>query len=162
MQLGEILKFAGRPEEAVASLEEYVASATGEDVEAVGKLIAVVKDQSLPSGTAELVRPVEKKVFTLDEARGVLPRVKELTSDAVFRYARLGEGSGSDEARQGIVRDWAKEVLSLGVEIKGLGLSGGSLDILTHELLEGRLGTAELARLVHGYEEGFSGRLPLQ
>jgi hypothetical protein len=155
---GLALLKAGRPEEAVASLEEYVESATGEDVEAVGKLIAVVKDQSLPSGTAELVRPVEKKVFTLEEARDMLPRVKELTSDAVFRYARLGESSGAEKERQNIVRDWARELLSLGVEIKGLWLvdfdSGAGYYCWKYP--------EPSLDFFHGYEEGFAGRLPLQ
>lgn len=152
---GLVLLKAGRPQEALAALEEYVSSASGEDVEAVGKLIAVVKDQS---GGAELVRSTEKKVFSLDEARTVLPRVKELTSDAVFRYARLGEGEGSEEERQVVVRDWAREVLSLGAEIKGLWLvdfdSGAGYYCWKYP-------EPSLDHF-HGYEEGFSGRLPLQ
>lgn len=152
---GLVLLKAGRPEEALAALEEYVASASGEDVEAVGKLIAVVKDQA---GGAELVRPAEKRVFSLGEARTVLPKVKELTSDAVFRYARLGEGESSDEERQGIVRDWAREVLSLGAEIKGLWLvdfdSGAGYYCWKYPETS--------LEYFHGYEEGFAGRLPLQ
>ena len=155
---GLVLLKAGRPDEALAALEEYVSSASGEDVEAVEKLIGVVREQTLPSGGAELVRPTEKKVFTLDEARTVLPRVKELTSDAVFRYARLGDGSGAEELRQVVVRDWAKEVLSLGVEIKGLWLvdfdSGAGYYCWKYPETS--------LEYFHGYEEGFAGRLPLQ
>jgi regulator of sirC expression with transglutaminase-like and TPR domain len=155
---GLVLLKAGRPQEALAALEAYVASATGEDVEAVDKLIGVLREQALPSGGAELVRPAEKKVFTLDEARTVLPRVKELTSDAVFRYARLGDAVGAEEQRQVVVRDWAKEVLSLGAEIKGLWLvdfdSGAGYYCWKYPETS--------LEYFHGYEEGFAGRLPLQ
>jgi regulator of sirC expression with transglutaminase-like and TPR domain len=155
---GLVLLKAGRPQEALAALERYVQSATGDDVEAVGKLISVVRDQANPASAAELVRPVEKKVFTLDEARSVLPKVKDLTSDAVFRYARLGDGSGAESERQIVVRDWAREVLLLGAEIKGLWLvdfdSGAGYYCWKYP--------EPSLEYFHDYEEGFAGRLPLQ
>jgi hypothetical protein len=85
--------------------------------------------------------------------------VKEITSDAVFRYARLGETSSeSDEERQGIVRDWAREILSLGVVIKGLWLvdfdSGAGYYCWKYP--------EPSLEYFHGYDEGFAGRLPLQ
>jgi len=107
----------------------------------------------------ELVRPVEKRIFTLGEARSLLTRVKELTSEAAFRYARLGEGAGEIEAeRQEIVRSWAKEILALGCEIKGLWLvdfdSGAGYYCWKYP-------EPSLDHF-HSYEEGFAGRLPLQ
>ncbi|HYN19539.1 MAG TPA: DUF2203 family protein, partial [Thermoanaerobaculia bacterium] len=84
--------------------------------------------------------------------------VKELTSEAAFRYARLGEGGETEEERQGIVRSWANEILALGCEIKGLWLvdfdSGAGYYCWKYP-------EPSLDHF-HGYEEGFSGRLPLQ
>lgn len=158
---GLLLLKAGRSEDALRSLEAYVENTSGEDVDAVTKLIAIVREQALPSEGAELVAgaPAEKHIFTFDEAKSLLPKVKEITSDAVFRYARLGEASSeSEEERQGIVRDWAREILSLGVVIKGLWLvdfdSGAGYYCWKYP--ESSL------EYFHGYDEGFSGRLPLQ
>jgi regulator of sirC expression with transglutaminase-like and TPR domain len=155
---GLLLLKSGRSEEALSALESYVASGTGDDREAVGKLVAVVKEQASSVG-AELVRPVEKRIFTLQEARSLLARVKELTSEAAFRYARLGEGGGEiEEERQRIVRGWAKEILALGCEIKGLWLvdfdSGAGYYCWKYP--------EPALDHFHGYEEGFAGRLPLQ
>jgi len=155
---GLLLLKSGRAEEALAELEAYVSSTTGEDAEAVGKLIAILRGGALPSAGAELLRPAAKKVFTLGEARAALPRVRELTSDAVFRFARLGEGGEAETERQEIVADWAREVLSLGAEIKGLWLvdfdSGAGYYCWKYP--------EPSLEYFHGYEEGFAGRLPLQ
>jgi regulator of sirC expression with transglutaminase-like and TPR domain len=158
---GLLLLKGGHSVEALRALEQYVESTSGEDVEAVTKLIAIVREQALPSEGAELVggTPAEKHIFTFEEAKSLLPKVKEITSDAVFRYARLGETSSeSDEERQGIVRDWAREILSLGVVIKGLWLvdfdSGAGYYCWKYP--------EPSLEYFHGYEEGFAGRLPLQ
>lgn len=157
---GLLLLKLGRPEEALADLEAYVEAVPGEDSDAVAKLIVIVRDQSLPSSGSEQVtaEAVEKKLFTLDQVREVLPRVREITSDAVFRYARLGEEAESEEERQGIVRDWAREVLSMGAEIKGLWLvdfdSGAGYYCWKHP--------EPSVEYFHDYGEGFAGRLPLQ
>lgn len=158
---GLLLLKGGRSAEALKALEAYVEGTSGEDVEAVTKLIGIVREQALPSEGAELVGgvPAEKHIFTFDEAKSLLPKVKEITSDAVFRYARLGEGSSeSDEEKQGIVREWAREILSLGVVIKGLWLvdfdSGAGYYCWKYP--------EPSLEYFHGYEEGFAGRLPLQ
>jgi regulator of sirC expression with transglutaminase-like and TPR domain len=155
---GLLLLKAGRTEEAVSTLDAYVESATGEDVEAVRKLIAIVREQALASDKSDAA-PSERKVFTLDEARTLLPRVREITSDAVFKYARLGEGGGEIETeRQTVVREWAREIASLGVEIKGLWLvdfdSGAGYYCWKYP--------EQSLEYFHGYDEGFAGRLPLQ
>ena len=62
----------------------------------------------------------ERKVFTLEEARALLPQVRELTSEAVARYTSL-PGELEDE-RESVVQDWMRQVRSLGLEIKGLWL----------------------------------------
>jgi regulator of sirC expression with transglutaminase-like and TPR domain len=151
---------SGRTEEALVALEAYVAGATGEDAEAVQKLVDVVRERGLTSSGAELVvlTSPQKKIFTLEEARSLLPRVKEITSDAVFKFARLAEGEETEEERQGVVGDWAREILALGAEIKGLWLvdfdSGAGYYCWKYP-------EASL-EYFHGYEEGFAGRLPLQ
>jgi regulator of sirC expression with transglutaminase-like and TPR domain len=157
---GLLLLKSGRTAEALAALETYVESASGEDADAVQKLIRVVRERGLTSGGAELVTlsSQQKRIFTLEEARTVLPRVKELTSDAVFKFARLAETEESEEERQTVVGEWAREILALGAEIKGLWLvdfdSGAGYYCWKYP-------EASL-EYFHGYEEGFAGRLPLQ
>jgi hypothetical protein len=156
---GLLLLKGGRSEEALRELESYVAASSGEDAEAVGKLIAIVRDGIDAAGNLRIHGDSsEKKIFTLDQARQVLPRVCEITSDAVSRYARLGAGDEAEEERQNIVRDWVRAVASLGAEIKGLWLvdfdSGAGYYCWKYP--ESSL------EYFHGYEEGFGGRLPLQ
>ena len=156
---GLLLLRLKRPEEAIAVLEEYVAAAEGEDREAVARLIAVVRDRglsavgNLDSGPAE-----KKRIFTLIEAREMLPRVRELTSDAFSRYSELGEDADAEDDREEIVRGWIERLSALGVEIKGLWLvdfdSGAGYYCWKYP-------EASLDYF-HGYEEGFAGRLPLQ
>ncbi|HZI65936.1 MAG TPA: DUF2203 family protein, partial [Thermoanaerobaculia bacterium] len=151
---------SGRTEEALTALESYVGASAGEDAEAVEKLIRVVRERGLAAGGADLVtlNAHQKKVFTLDQARTVLPRVRELTSDAVFKFARLAEDEDNENERQGVVGEWAREILALGAEIKGLWLvdfdSGAGYYCWKYP--ESSL------EYFHGYEEGFAGRLPLQ
>ena len=64
----------------------------------------------------------------------------------------------SENERQGVVGEWARVILSLGAEIKGLWLvdfdSGAGYYCWKYP--EAAL------EYFHGYEEGFAGRLPLQ
>ncbi|HEV8610354.1 MAG TPA: tetratricopeptide repeat protein [Thermoanaerobaculia bacterium] len=157
---GLLLLKSGHSQEALVALEAYVAASSGEDADAVGKLIRVVKERGLTSGGAELVTlsSPQKRIFTLDEARLLLPKVKELTSDAVFKFARLAEAEEAEEERQGVVGEWAREILALGAEIKGLWLvdfdSGAGYYCWKYPETS--------LEYFHGYEEGFAGRLPLQ
>jgi regulator of sirC expression with transglutaminase-like and TPR domain len=157
---GLLLLKSGRTEEALVALDAYVAGSSGEDAEAVAKLIQVVRERGEASGTTELALSgaQQKRIFTLEEARLLLPKVKEITSDAVFKFARLAETEESDEERQGVVGEWAREILALGAEIKGLWLvdfdSGAGYYCWKYP-------EASL-EYFHGYEEGFAGRLPLQ
>lgn len=157
---GLLLLKSGRTEEALGALESYVEGASGEDADAVARLIRVVRERGLTSGGAELVAlsSPQKKVFTLDEARSLLPKVKEITSEAVFRFARVAETEEAEEERQGVVGEWAREILALGAEIKGLWLvdfdSGAGYYCWKYP--------EPSLEYFHGYEEGFAGRLPLQ
>jgi len=153
---GLLLLRCGRTPEAIPSLEAYVAASTGEDVEAVGKLIALLRQQAPEAGLPEEAA-IEKRIFTLDAARGLLPEVREITSAAAARYSQLSEGSETEEERQEIVREWIRRVTSLGVEIKGLWLvdfdSGAGYYCWKYPELS--------LNHFHSYEEGFAGRLPL-
>lgn len=157
---GLILLRLGRAAEAVEALEAYVAAAEGEDREAVVKLVAVVRERELsPEGTGLPPGSSEKKkIFTLEQARETLPRVKDFTSDAYSRYSELGEDADAEDDRQEVVRGWIEQLTALGVEIKGLWLvdfdSGAGYYCWKYP-------EASL-EYFHGYEEGFAGRLPLQ
>ncbi len=150
---GLLLLKTGRTDEAIETLEEYAAAAQGEDAEAVERLIHAARGQE---GERMEAPGHERKVFTLEEARALLPRVRELTSEAISRYTSLpGELEGE---RESVVQDWMRELHSLGLEIKGLWLvdfdSGAGYYCWKYP--EPALGH------FHGYEEGFGGRLPLQ
>ncbi len=160
---GLLLVKCGRPVEAIVYLERFVERAEGEDAETLRRLIAGLKaraegrsdeGEGLPDGESD-DDDKARRVFTLDEARALLPRVKDLTSDAVLRYGQLA--SDLEQERESVVRDWMREVRSLGLEIKGLWLvdfdSGAGYYCWKYP--ESSLNH------FHGYEEGFGGRLPL-
>jgi hypothetical protein len=156
---GLLLVKCGRPEEGIPWLERYVERAEGEDAETLRRLVATLKEggEGRHEEGSEDDEEDEgvKRVFTLQEARALLPRVKELTSDAVLRYGRLsGELEGE---RESVVREWMREIRSLGVEIKGLWLvdfdSGAGYYCWKYP--------EPALNHFHGYEEGFNGRLPL-
>ena len=157
---GLLLLKTGRTDEALAALEGYLAARPGEDADAVRKLVKIVREQTEAGGEQAFLStvPTQRKIFSLDEARQLLPQVQELTSDAVFRYARLGEGEEARDERETVVRDWARSVVALGAEIKGLWLvdfdSGGGYYCWKYP--------ESALEFFHGYDEGFAGRLPLQ
>jgi regulator of sirC expression with transglutaminase-like and TPR domain len=158
---GLLLLKAGRTGEALSALEQYAGEAEGEDAEAVNKLVAVVRERgAAPEGLEGFDATAgPRRTFTLNEARALLPKVRELTEEAAGRYTRLGEGGiETDEARHQVVEEWARQIVALGVEIKGLWLvdfdSGAGYYCWKYP--EPSLGH------FHGYEEGFSGRVPLQ
>jgi regulator of sirC expression with transglutaminase-like and TPR domain len=151
---GMLLLKAGEPEKALRELEAYAASASGEEASEIGRLVAIVRDQ-----TAAPEAPTNRKIFTLEEARALLPRVRAATADAASRYARLGDGGEAVEGeRQEILQTWARDMSALGVEIKGAWLvdfdSGAGYYCWKYP--------EPALEYFHGYEEGFAGRLPLQ
>ena len=153
---GLLLLKCGNEVDAVAPLERYAETAEGEEAETMGRLIATLRTRLARSDeTREEEDEPERRVFTLEEARALWPKVRDLTSEAVLRYGRLSEELETE--REGVVRDWMREVRSLGVEIKGLWLvdfdSGAGYYCWKYP--EPALG------YFHGYEEGFGGRLPL-
>jgi regulator of sirC expression with transglutaminase-like and TPR domain len=147
---GLLLVRCGRLEEAVAALEDYAAGAEGHDEEMTRRLIEAIRAH----GTEALTAP-EKRTFTLDEARALMPKVQKLTADAVERYAKLP--GDLEEARLEVVQQWAEELRTLGLEIKGLWLvdfdSGAGYYCWKYP--------EPALNHFHSYEEGFAGRLPL-
>jgi len=154
---GLLLVKCGRPVEAIVYLERYVERAEGEDAETLRRLIAGLKARAEGRDAEGQDDEDEgaKRVFTLEEARTLLPRVKEITSDAVLRYGQLA--SELEQEREAVVRGWMQEIRSLGLEIKGLWLvdfdSGAGYYCWKYP--------EPALNHFHGYEEGFSGRLPL-
>ena len=153
---GLLLLKCGRGAEAVVALEEYVATAGADDAEPVAKLIETIRESGVGEDEDADEKDPQRKIFTLDEARALLPRVKELTSDAVARFGQL-PGDQENE-RRAIVEGWVGELEALGCEIKGLWLvdfdSGGGYYCWKYP--------EPALDHFHGYEEGFSGRLALQ
>jgi regulator of sirC expression with transglutaminase-like and TPR domain len=151
---GLLLLKCGRNEEALVALEEFVETAGSEDAEPVARLIEAVREgEGAPAGERE--RP-NRRIFTLEQARALLPRVRELTAEAVEGYGRLS-GDLEDE-RRAIVEAWVRELESLGLEIKGLWLvdfdSGAGYYCWKYP--------EPALDHFHGYKEGFAGRLALQ
>jgi len=109
-----------------------------------------------------------RRTFSLEEARQLLPTVKQLTAEAARRVDVLAaelEGLResdpehrrlSDEL-QAVVNTWAREVQSLDVEVKGLWLvdfdSGHGYYCWRYP--------EESVSHYHSYEEGFAGRVKI-
>jgi hypothetical protein len=104
----------------------------------------------------------EKTRFTYAEARALLPRVRQLTGEAHARVERLLDAGASSpqvrEQAQSIVNAWAREMIDLGLEVKGLWLvdfdNGSGYYCWKHP--EPSLDH------YHTYEEGFGGRVRIQ
>jgi regulator of sirC expression with transglutaminase-like and TPR domain len=153
---GLLLLKCGRTEEAIASFETYLASAGAEDAGPIRRLLETVRGGLGRSGEAPEGEASERKIFTFDEAKALLPRVRELTEEAASRYGQLT--ADMEIERHDLVSRWAKELTSLGLEIKGLWLvdfdSGAGYYCWKYP-------EKDLAHF-HSYEEGFAGRVPLQ
>jgi hypothetical protein len=107
-------------------------------------------------------------IFSLQQARELLPRVKHLTADAASRAESLAselERFGEDdparvpisEALREVVNGWATEIRALGVEVKGLWL----VDFDNGEGYYCWQYPEETVSHYHGYDDGFAGRIPI-
>lgn len=109
-----------------------------------------------------------RRIFTYDEALNTFPLVRDLTSAAVRQIEALSANLASreeldsrrdeiEEARERIVHNWAREIVSLGCEVKGIWLvdwdSGDGYYCW-------RFPEAAIA-FFHTYDEGFAGRIPI-
>jgi hypothetical protein len=108
-------------------------------------------------------------IFSLDEARALLPRVRQMTADAVIRAETLAEElqrvPESDPAHaqlsaalNEIVNGWAEAIRALGVEVKGLWL----VDFDNGDGYYCWKYPEETVAHYHGYQEGFGGRMFIQ
>lgn len=116
---------------------------------------------------AEIIEINQKKIFSLEEARVLLPVVKRITRASFDRVERLAqqldllpEGEkkeGVELEIQALFREWLSKMHKLGVEAKGSWL-------VDFDSGEGyycwRYPETELAHF-HGYTEGFSGRVKI-
>lgn len=107
-------------------------------------------------------------IFSLDQARELLPQVKHVTADAVRRSETLAaqlHGLAEDDpdhvtlsaALRDVVDDWAEEVQLLGLEAKGLWL----VDFDNGEGYYCWCYPEPTITHYHGYSDGFEGRLKI-
>ena len=103
---------------------------------------------------------LQKKTFSYDEAAALLPKVRRLTVEAYLEVAALSEKVGSEaQARiDGVVTDWARGLIEMGIEVKGLWLvdfDNGS-GYYCWRYPENGL------HFFHSYDDGFRGRTRIQ
>jgi hypothetical protein len=107
-------------------------------------------------------------IFTLEEARTLLPQVKELTQHSYEIVEELREQLESTEHPRDVRRleaqvnevlqKWAAAVKDLGVEVKGLWLA--DFDSGDGYYYCWQLGEDDIEHF-HRYETGFAGRRPI-
>jgi regulator of sirC expression with transglutaminase-like and TPR domain len=152
---GLLLVRCGRLDEALPVLEAYAAAATGKEAEMTQRLVEALRAHGAEALENPEAPSEPRRTFTLDEARALMPKVQELTADAVERYAKLP--GDLEDARLEVVQEWADELRTLGLEIKGLWLvdfdSGAGYYCWKYP--------EQSLNHFHSYEEGFAGRLPL-
>lgn len=101
-----------------------------------------------------------KRTFTFEEARKLVPAVRERTRRAIARIEELGGDAGSPESPEakGILLAWAREMDELGIEVKGPWL----VDFDSGDGYWCWRWPEESLDWFHGYEEGFAGRVRIQ
>ena len=105
-----------------------------------------------------------KRIFTYDEALATFPVVRDLTTAAARQVEQLDSREETEsrrnemeEARERIVRAWAREVSNIGCEVKGVWLvdwdSGDGYYCWRFP--------EQAIAFFHTYDEGFAGRIPI-
>ena len=111
-----------------------------------------VRGKSQARGYSALV---PKRIYTYEEAVAMLPDVQRITSEAVARVEELGEDDAAEA--QAILDQWARTIMDMGIEVKGLWLidfdSGSGYYCWKYPETS--------LQFFHGYEEGFGGRVAL-
>jgi hypothetical protein len=117
----------------------------------VGRADAIIP--TMPAGADRA-----RKVFTYDEAARLLPEVRRLTDEAYRAVESISDAATSAESAQplveAVVTRWANDVMSMGIDVKGLWLidfDNGSGYYCWQYPEEG-------LQFFHSYEEGFRGR----
>lgn len=114
-------------------------------------------------------QPEPRTIFSLQQARELLPQVKHVTADAVRRAESLAaqlSGMAEDDpehltlsaALRDVVDGWAEQLNSIGVVPKGLWL----VDFDNGEGYYCWCYPEETIAHYHGYDEGFAGRMKIQ
>ena len=101
-----------------------------------------------------------KRTFTFEEARKLLPAVRERTRRAIARIEALGgdaDAAEGSEARM-VLLGWAREMGGLGLEVKGPWL----VDFDSGDGYWCWRWPEETLDYYHGYDEGFGGRIRIQ
>ena len=103
-----------------------------------------------------------KRTFSYGEARALLPRVRALTEEAWRKVQEIEAGrpaeGGVQAATDRAVAEWARTIMELGLEVKGLWLvdfDNGS-GYYCWRYPEAGL------QFYHSYEDGFGGRMRIQ
>lgn len=108
-----------------------------------------------------------RRTFTFEEARALLPEVREKTRRAVEELSSLtrhaDDGPEAAEARAEnaaaeTLAAWASEIEALGIEVKGPWL----VDFDSGAGYYCWKWPEESLEFFHGYDEGFQGRVRLQ
>ena len=110
----------------------------------------------------------EHRVFSFDDARALLPMVKEITAEAVHQAGRIAtrlqrlaetdpERAPLNEALRDVIRRWTTRLHALGVEVKGLWL----VDFDNGEGYYCWSYPEESLTHYHGYDDGFGGRMKI-
>jgi len=105
-------------------------------------------------------------IFTLTEARKLLPLVQEMTSEAVLQADALADAmddiadddprrTALDAELKAIVESWSARIRGMGLEAKGLWL----VDFDNGEGYYCWQHPEPLLSHYHGYDEGFAGRM---
>ncbi len=107
-------------------------------------------------------------MFTLEEARALLPQVKEVTQDYYGMIEEIRESvqdpSDAEEVKRlerrmnEVLQEWAATVRELGVEVKGLWLA--DFDSGDGYYYCWKLGEDDIEHF-HRYDTGFAGRRPI-
>jgi hypothetical protein len=107
-------------------------------------------------------------IFTLQEARALLPRVQAITQHYYNRVEALrdrvsdpdnaAEVRGLEQQMQAELQQWAAALKDLGVEVKGLWLA--DFDSGDGYYYCWQLGEDDIEHF-HRYETGFAGRRPI-
>jgi hypothetical protein len=107
----------------------------------------------------------EKRIFSYDQAATMLPEVRRLTEEAHRTVEELGTDTATTRGRvdlqkrlEEIVNGWARSLLGMGLEVKGLWLvdfDNGSGYYCWRYPEDG-------LHYYHSYEDGFNGRMRIQ
>lgn len=101
-----------------------------------------------------------KRTFTFEEARKLLPAVRERTRRAIGRIEALEENGAEADGPEanGVLVSWAREMEELGIEVKGPWL----VDFDSGDGYWCWRWPEEALDYYHAYGEGFGGRVRIQ